>query len=130
MSALDLTPSPEAQRVVFALRAIAVIGLVSIPLYYLVLKRLLEIVETVRAREPFAAANSTRLQSMAWVLLALQILGMVVSGIAKAYSTPGHPIDIHGDFSISGWLGVLLTFLLARVFAEAARMRQDLDGTV
>jgi hypothetical protein len=25
---------------------------------------------------------------------------------------------------------VLLTFLLARVFAEAARMRQDLDGTV
>ena len=28
------------------------------------------------------------------------------------------------------WLAVLLTFVLARVFAEGARMRDDLQGTV
>jgi hypothetical protein len=33
-------------------------------------------------------------------------------------------------FSINGWLAVLLTFLLARVFAEGALMREDLEGTV
>jgi hypothetical protein len=31
---------------------------------------------------------------------------------------------------INGWLAVLLTFLLARVFAEGTRMREDLEGTV
>ena len=29
-----------------------------------------------------------------------------------------------------GWLAVLLTFLLARVFAEGTLMRDDLEGTV
>ena len=33
-------------------------------------------------------------------------------------------------FSVTGWLAVLLTFLLARVFAEGTLMRDDLEGTV
>ena len=33
-------------------------------------------------------------------------------------------------FSTSGWLAVLLTFVLARVFAAGTLMREDLDGTV
>ncbi|HZM49590.1 MAG TPA: hypothetical protein VFE68_03830, partial [Vicinamibacteria bacterium] len=48
MSAFHLTPSPEAARLVMGLRAVAVLGLVGIPLHYVVLKRLLAIVETVR----------------------------------------------------------------------------------
>ena len=55
MSSLELSPSPEADQVVLGMRAIAAIGLVSIPLNYLVLKRLLAIVETVRAGDPFVA---------------------------------------------------------------------------
>ena len=58
MSAFKLSPSPEAERLVMGLRAIAVIGLVTIPLNYLVLKRLLAMVETVRAGDPFVAANA------------------------------------------------------------------------
>jgi hypothetical protein len=45
-------------------------------------------------------------------------------------STPAHPLDIEAGFSINGWLAVLLTFLLARVFAQGTRMRDDLEGTV
>ena len=52
MSAFDLSPSPEAERLVMGLRAIAVLGLAAIPLNYVVLKRLLAIVETVRAGDP------------------------------------------------------------------------------
>jgi len=33
-------------------------------------------------------------------------------------------------FSFAPWLAVLLLFVLARVFAEGARMRADLEGTV
>ena len=112
------------------LRAIAVLGLAAIPFNYAVLKRLLAIVETVRAGDPFVAANADRLQAIAWALLALQLLSLVIGAIGKAVSTPGHPLDIDAGFSISGWLAVLLTFLLARVFAEGTHMREDLEGTV
>ncbi len=130
MTAFKLAPSPETERLVMGLRAIAVLGLVSIPLNYVVLKRLLAIVETVRAGDPFVAANASRLQSIAWALLALNLLSIVIGVIAKTVSTPAHPLHINAGFSINGWLAVLLTFLLARVFAEGALMREDLEGTV
>ena len=130
MSAFKLSPSPEAERLVMGLRAVAVLGLVSIPLNHAVLKRLLAIVETVRAGDPFVAANAYRLQAIAWALLALQLLSIVIGAIGNAVSSPAHPVDLDAGFSINGWLAVLLTFLLARVFAEGARMRDDLEGTV
>jgi Protein of unknown function (DUF2975) len=130
MSAFDLSPSLEAGRLVMALRAIAVLGLAAIPLNYTVLKRLLAIVETVRARDPFVAENASRLQTIAWSLLALQLLSIVIGAIAKTVSTPAHPVHLDAGFSINGWLAVLLTFLLARVFAQGTLMREDLEGTV
>jgi hypothetical protein len=130
MAAFKLSPSPEAERLVMGLRAIAVLGLAAIPLHYVVLKRLLAIVETVRAGDPFVAANASRLQAIAWVLLAVNLLSIVIGAIARTVSTPAHPLHINAGFSISGWLAVLLTFLLARVFAEGALMREDLEGTV
>ena len=130
MSAFHLSPSPDADQLILALRAIAALGLVAIPLNYAVLKRLLAIVKTVRAGDPFVAANASRLQAIAWVLLALNLLSIVIGAIANAVSTPAHPLHIDAGFSINGWLAVLLTFLLARVFAEGALMREDLEGTV
>lgn len=130
MRSFDLTPSPAASRLVMGLRVIAVIGLVAIPINHAILKRLLAIVETVRARDPFVAANADRLQAIAWRLLSLQLLSLVVGAIAKAVTIPGHPLNLDAGFSITGWLAVLLTFLLARVFAEGALMREELEGTV
>jgi len=130
MTAFKLSPSPEAERLVMALRAIAVLGLAVIPLHYVVLKRLLAIVETVRAGDPFVAANANRLRAIAWALLTLQLLSLVIGAIGKTVSTPAHPVHLNAGFSINGWLAVLLTFLLARVFAEGTLMRDDLEGTV
>jgi hypothetical protein len=130
MSAFKLSPSPEAERVVMGLRAIAVLGLAGIPLNYAVLKRLLAIVDTVRQGDPFVAANAVRLQAIAWALLRLQLLSVVIGSIAKAVSSSAHPVHLDAGFSINGWLAVLLTFLLARVFAEGTLMRGELEGTV
>src|ERR671921_1824993 len=91
MSAFKLSPSPEAERLVMGLRAIAVLGLAAIPLNHAVLKRLLAIVETVRGGDPFVAANASRLQAIAWALLALQILSLVIGGVAQTGFTPAHP---------------------------------------
>ncbi len=129
MSALKISASPEPERVLMGFRAIGVLGFAAVPLYYAVLKRLLTIVETVRAGNPFVAANAHRLQAIAWVLLALNLLSIVIGAIALTVSTKAYPVQMAG-FSISGWLAVLLTFVLARVFAEGALMREDLEGTV
>ena len=130
MRSFDLSPSAEADRIVMSFRAIAVLGLVAIPFNYAVLKRLLAIVQTVRDGDPFVAANAARLQVIAWCLLAVQVLSTVIGAIGKSISTPEHPVNLDAGFSVNGWLAVLLTFLLARVFAEGARMRDDLEGTV
>lgn len=130
MSSFNLSPSPDAERLVMGLRAIAVLGLAAIPLNHVVLKRLLAIVKTIRGGDPFVTANASRLQAIAWVLFALNLLSIVIGAIAKAVSTPAHPLDIEAGFSINGWLAVLLTFVLARVFAEGALMRKEVAGAV
>jgi hypothetical protein len=130
LTAWKLTPSPDAARLVLGLRAILAIFLAVIPLHYVLFKRLLSIVGTVRAGEPFVATNAYHLQAIAWALLALQLLSLAIGALARSVSTPAHPIKLDAGFSIYGWLAVLLTFVLARLFAQATLMREELDGTV
>jgi hypothetical protein len=130
MASFKLSPSPDTDRLILGLRAVATLGLAVVPLNYVVLKRLLAIVDTVRTGDPFVAINAHRLRTIAWALLTLQLLSVVIGAIGKSISTQAHPVHLDAGFSINGWLGVLLTFLLARVFAEGTHMREDLEGTV
>lgn len=129
-TALGITPASGIPAVIMGLRAIAALGLVAVPINDAVFRRLLAIVETVRNGDAFVAANAHRLQAIAWALLALQVLSLVIGGIGKAISSPALPIHLDAGFSASGWLAVLLTFVLARVFAQGTLMREDLQGTV
>ena len=130
MKALGVSGYPDAQSVMTGMRAVAALGLLAIALNFPILKRLLAMVETVRAGDPFVAANAYRLQTIGWVLLVLQLLSIAIALIGKAISTPAHPFHLDAGFSITGWLAVILTFVLARVFAEGTLMREDLEGTV
>jgi hypothetical protein len=94
------------------------------------LKRLLAMIHTVRAGDPFVAANAYRINAIAWILLGLQIISLIIWAIGKAVSTPAHPLHLDAGFSPAGWLAVIMTFVLARVFAEGALMREDLEGTI
>jgi hypothetical protein len=109
-----------------ALRSIMVIGLVGAAIVHTILRRLLAIVDTVRGGDPFILDNALRLQAIAWCVLALEVLRFVVASIAAAVWTP----DKVDGFSIASWFAVLLLFVLAGVFAQGARMRDDLQGTV
>ena len=129
-TALGVPPSAGIEPMMLGMRAIAVLGLVAVPLNHAVLGRLTAIVDTVREGDPFLATNGHRLNAIAWVLLALQLLSLVIGGIGMAISTPAHPLHLDAGFSPSGWLAVILTFVLARVFGEGTRMREDLEGTV
>ena len=130
MTALGVSPAAQSSPLLMGMRAIAVLGLVAVPLNLGMLKQLVAMVQTVRAGDPFVAANAHRLQMIAWILLGQQMLSVIIGIISDSVSTPGHPLDIDAGFSPSAWLAVILTFVLARVFAEGARMREDLEGTV
>lgn len=129
-TALGVTPASGIPSMIMGLRAIAALGLVAIGLNYAVLKRLLAMVETVRIGDPFVAANAYRLHQIAWSLLGLQVLSLIIAAIGKLISTPQNPLHLDAGFSTSGWLAVILMFVLARVFAEGTLMRADLEGTV
>ncbi len=72
MTALGITASSGIPSLLPGLRVIAGLGVVGTLLNHAVLKRLLAMVGSVRAGDPFVAANAYRLQAIAWVLLALQ----------------------------------------------------------
>jgi hypothetical protein len=130
MMALGLAPSAQAAPLIIGMRAIAALGLAAVPLNLAVLRRLVAMVQTVRAGDPFVADNAYRLQAIAWFVLGQQLLSVVIGAIGKAVSTPAHPLHLDAGFSPGGWLAVILIFVLARVFAEGTLMREDLEGTV
>jgi hypothetical protein len=117
-------------RLIGGMRLIMAIGIGSTPLTHILLTRLLAIVDTVRRGDPFVAGNAARLQTTAWALFGLELLHLAVGAIAAAASSPSQPLDLHWSFSVTGWLAVLLLFVLARVFDHGTRMRDDLQGTV
>jgi Protein of unknown function (DUF2975) len=130
MRALSAAHAEGNSTFIMGMRAIMVIGIFAVPLAHIVLTRLKAIVETVNVGDPFVSENAARLQTIAWTVLALEVMNFAVGSVAERISSTAHPIDIHWKFSVTPWLAVLLLFVLARVFDQGTRMREDLEGTV
>ena len=129
MRALGVRPAPS-NTVLLGMRLIMVIGLCAVPIAHLVLARLLTIVETVRAGNPFVLENAVRLKTIAWAILGLELTHFAVGTVAASLSTAAAPLNMGWSFSLTRWLAVLMLFVLARVFEQGARMREDLECTV
>jgi hypothetical protein len=112
------------------MRWIMLLGVVAVALVQVAMKRLLAIVETVSVGDPFVIINAERLKTIAWVTAGLEVLHYVIGLIAKGISTGTHPVDIDMKLNFTRWLVVLFLFVLARVFEQGARMRDELAGTV
>jgi hypothetical protein len=127
---LALVGLPQTQQSMSGMRAIAGVGLLAAPINYAILKRLLAMVETVRAGDPFVRENAYRLNVIAWLLLVIEAGNIALPALGKTVSVFQHTLYISLTTSVNGWLVVILIFVLARVFAAGARMREDLEGTV
>ena len=130
LKAIGGAPGLDPAPIMRGLTAIALLGLVAVPLNHLILVRLRKMVESVGRGDPFVAANAYHLQAIAWALTGLQLLSMAIGAIGESIASKRFPLHLDAGFSVSGWLAVLMTFILARVFAEGTLMREDLDGTV
>ena len=118
-------PASALDTLLPGVRAVLLIALLMVPLAHVLLTRLRAIVATVEAGDPFVAANAGRLTTIAWSLLAIQLLDLVFGAITIATGS-----DFDWSFGLTGWLAVILLFVLARVFDHGTRLREELEGTV
>jgi hypothetical protein len=130
MRALGVPSAEFSPGLFLGMRLIMVLGICAVPIVHFVLTRLLAIVQTVSVENPFVLANAARLKSIAWALLALELMNFAVAAVANSISSAAVPFDISWDFSVTRWLAVLLLFVLARVFEQGVHMREELEGTV
>ncbi|MBM4410093.1 MAG: DUF2975 domain-containing protein [Chloroflexi bacterium] len=128
--ALGVAADHDNAALITGMRVIMVIGIASVPVVHLILSRLVEIFRTVTTGDPFVTENATRLRTIAWALLGLEVLHLAVGAISAGVSTAAQPLDLDWNLSLTRWLAVLPIFVLARVFDHGTRMRQDLEGTV
>jgi hypothetical protein len=130
MDALGVRHGGGEGSLILGMRLIMVLGIGAVPLTHLVLRRLLNVVDTVREGDPFIAGNAVRLRAIAWAVLGLELMHLAVGAVAAAASTAAQPLDIGWSFTFTRGVAVLLLFVLARVFEHGAAMREDLEGTV
>jgi len=111
------------------LRLWIVLALPMIAAVHVLLSRLLDMVETVRTGDPFVPENATRLKTIAWCVLATQLLHLVYGALAATVNAAGS--NVEWKFAgMTGWLAVVLLFVLARVFEEGTHMREDLETMI
>lgn len=108
---------------VLALAAVVVVLAAS------VFRTVQQLLNAVMRGDTFIPENSLRLRRVGWVLLLMQVAGFATGLAGKAIASR-YDIAAGFDFSISGLLAALLAFVLADVFDQAGRMRDDLEGTV
>ncbi|HLF30579.1 MAG TPA: DUF2975 domain-containing protein [Xanthomonadales bacterium] len=120
-------PRIDAAWLVPVLRLWMVLALPMIAGVHVLLSRLLDVVETVSAGDPFVPENAVRLMTIAWCALGIQLLHLAFGVMAATVNAAGSNVD--WEFSLNGWLAVVLLFVLARVFEVGTQMREDL-GTM
>ena len=96
---------------------------------HLILTRLIALVRDTQAGAAFSERNAKRLATVAWALLAINLLDLAFGQVSIWAS------EVSGEYfgwspSVAGWLAVPLLLVLAKVFREGAAMREDLEGTV
>lgn len=130
MRALGAIPTPDRGTLILSMRGIMVIGILAAPVVHVIYTRLLALLETVHAGDPFVSENAARLQTIAWAIVGLELMHVGVVVLANGVWVGTQKVDIGGKFSVTPLLTILLLFVLARVFDHGAHMRDELSRTV
>jgi hypothetical protein len=128
--ALGVPIGDNGPPLIGAMKGIMLLGLAGVAVTHFALARLRAIVATVTEGDPFVTENGDRLQQIAWAMVGLELLRIAVGFAATLASTRTAAFNLGWKFSPTPWLAILLLFVLARVFEQGARMRDDLEGTV
>lgn len=122
-------PRIDSTWLVPVLRIWIVLALPMVAAVHVLLSRLLAVVETVRTGDPFVPENAARLKTIAWCVLVSQLLHLTYGMLAAAVNAAGSNVEWKFG-GLTGWLAVVLLFVLARVFEEGTHMREDLKTMI
>lgn len=111
------------------LRLSVVLMVPMIAAVHIVCTRLGAIVGSVSTGAAFSLTNARHLRTIAWALLATQVIDLAWGLVAMSASEASGEY-LGWSFGLTGWLAVLLLFVLARIFQQGATMREELEGTV
>ncbi len=115
-----------ARHAIIGMMAVGIVAAVPV---HVIFTRLIAMIDTVRGGQPFIAANADRLRQIAWGMLAIQVVDVAFGWFAWRLGEATGEL-IGWQFSVTGWLAVLLLFVLARVFQQGAAMQDELEATV
>jgi hypothetical protein len=97
-----------------------------------IVNRLLEILKNIIDGVPFDNMNANRLVNIARAILYAELAKLAVlvfAGVLENFiSIPAGNIEY--DFSLTIWIGAAISLVLAEVFREGARLREENDLTV
>ena len=122
-------PTMDVAAIVWGIRLLMLASIGAAVVLRRIFLALLAIVDTVRAGDPFTEANAVRLQTIAWGMLVLQVLDLGL-GVFTGWARLMRFDFVDWNPSFSGWITVLMLFVLARVFRRGTEMRDDLAMTV
>lgn len=115
--------------------ALLAIAFAMVVLIFIFFGKLRAIIASVGEGDPFVPENAGRLNLMAWLALALQLLLVPAAGLGLllarwADQFDNQNITIDAGLDLGGIMMVIVLFILARVFKHGAAMREDLEGTI
>ncbi len=110
-------------RVVFPLTAPVIL------LAHIMFTRLISVIDDARAGAAFSTINAARLRLVAWALLGTQIIDLAFGLYSQAVSEASGEY-LGWSFGITGWLAVLLLFVLSRIFQQGAAIEAELAQVV
>jgi len=90
-----------------------------------IVNRLLEILKTLRLGSPFVSENADRFRTVGYALLIGEGAKFAFGILSKIFDA-----DINVDIQLITWVAILAVFVLAEVFHEGARMKEEQDLTV
>ncbi|MEO1136225.1 MAG: DUF2975 domain-containing protein [Pseudomonadota bacterium] len=98
---------------------------VTIAVMLFVVNRLLEILKTLRFGSPFVKENADRFRGVGYALMMGEGAKFAFGFLSLIFDAE---VDINSSFI--AWLAIIAVFVLAEVFREGARMKEEQDLTV
>ena len=102
-------------------------------MFMLVSRRLIDVLRTIKRSTPFETENAERFMMIGKVVVYAELakIALAVAGGVLVALTPIVWGDGDGlDISLTNWLGAGIALVLAEVFREGARLREDQELTV
>lgn len=108
-------------------------GFITATMFLIVSARLMEVLKTISAGTPFETDNADRFKRIAKVIIIAELAKIALVPLAFLWAVIfGVEYGEKGGFAIdlTNWLGAAIALVLAEVFREGARLREEQEFTV